>query len=67
MIPNAELVRKWGEYTDDGWVRIPASCWPELLWVLEMAEKSEGIIGAAKAFVEAEDALRDAVYLAEGT
>lgn len=41
MIPSSEQIAAWGEDMGDGWVRLPASSWPELLWCLRKAESLE--------------------------
>lgn len=53
MIPNADLIERWSSEDGDGYVKIPASAWPELLWVLRQAEKAETVVLAAQALSDA--------------
>jgi hypothetical protein len=51
VIPNADQIEKWSTHTDDGYVKIPSSSWPELLWVLRKAEEVENGSMAQRAFL----------------
>lgn len=55
MSPNADQIEAWAEDTDDGYVRIPASAWPDLIWVLRQAEQVEEIVSAARDLSKAHD------------
>lgn len=57
MIPNADQIEKWSKRTDDGYVKIPATIWPELLWVMRMAEDAETKLMAQKEFLRAQPCL----------
>jgi hypothetical protein len=41
--PSADQINKWADFSQEaeGWVRIPLSSWPDLLWCLRHAERAE--------------------------
>lgn len=54
MIPNADLIERWSTRSGD-YVMIPATAWPELIWVLRQAEQAEDVVHAAKDLSDAHD------------
>ena len=54
MIPSSEQIEQWAnmDLVDDGWVKIPFSSWPELLWCLRQAEKVESELAALRRLEE---------------
>jgi hypothetical protein len=47
VIPSSEQIEAWAQHDVDGWVRIPAGIWPELIWVLQQAEEYEAQLMAS--------------------
>ena len=52
MIPSADLIERWGHPTDDGYIAIPESAWPELLWVLRKAEEAEALLADVRTYLD---------------
>ncbi len=55
VIPNANMIEGWATETDDGYVKIPASSWPELLWVLRVAERAEDAVAGGRELIAAHE------------
>lgn len=41
MNPSVEQLQRWAKDDGDGWIRIPASAWHSVLWLLETLERVE--------------------------